>query len=62
MSNKSKKEEVAQPGIKLLKTIDPTLSEFIGHTFLKERTEAARKLLQRVGLPKHLTDKGYSVE
>jgi hypothetical protein len=62
MPVKSKKEEVAKSDIKLLITEDFDWSLIEEHPLFKKRAEEALKYLQKVGLPQHLIDKGYSVE
>lgn len=57
MSNRSKKEGFVQYGIKPLITVDPTLPSFEGHPFFEKKAQAVKKLLKKVGLPKHLTQK-----
>jgi hypothetical protein len=53
---KSKKRNTStgQPLI----VVDPALSSFEGHPFFEKKAANAKALLDKVGLPKELSDKG----
>lgn len=51
------KEIFDQIGTKPLITVDPSLPSFGEHPFFVKKADAARKLFDRVGLPKGLTKK-----
>lgn len=57
MSNRSKIDKAVRVGNKSFITVDPTLPSFEGHPFFEEKVKAAKKLLQRVGLPPRIARK-----
>ncbi|TWV99272.1 hypothetical protein [Chitinophaga pinensis] len=57
MANKSRKADFNHIGIKPLITVDPTLPSFEGHPFFEKKANIAKKLLNRVGLPKSISPK-----
>jgi hypothetical protein len=57
MAGKVKKETSKAIGTKPLITVDPSLPSFDGHPYFEKKTAAAKKLLNKVGLPKKLTQK-----
>ena len=54
MPAKSKKTTSKRTGTESLITVDPSLPSFDGHPFFEKKAKAAKKLLEKVGLPKEL--------
>ena len=60
MPNKSKKQAEVKVGTKQLIVVDPSLPSFEDHPFFKKKTAQAKKVLNRIGLPKQLSRKAKS--
>ena len=53
----AKKERSDPSGTKHLITVDPSLFSFEDHPYFKKKAAAAKALLEKVGLPKKLSQK-----
>jgi len=54
---KAKKKDFIIQNNKPLITVDPSLPDFEDDPYFEKKTQAAKKLLRRVGLPPQLTKK-----
>lgn len=57
MANKSKNKNLATAGTQQLITVDPSMPSYEGHPYFEKKAAAAKHLLAKVGLPKHLSPK-----
>lgn len=57
MAGKANKGNSKTIGTKPLITVDPSLPSFDGHAFFEKKAAVAKKLLNKVGLPKELIRK-----